>query len=449
MHTTIGGAGGHHRRRLAWRARSAGRARVARVAWAARAVMAGGLVVGLAVTGLSGATAGAAAHGHKKLGSPIVIGASLSLTGTFSAAGKAFTRGYHLWQAYQNAHGGLLGHRIVLKILSDKSTPNQASTNYETLIAHDHVKLTIGPFSSLLTLPSAKVAHRYGYALIEGAGGAPKIFQQGLPNVFDVSYPIATGLVPIAKWIASMPKSKRPKTAAYATITTIFTSSQFPAAKAILQKAGVKTVYTKVFPTETTDFTPIADTMAASKATVALVGSVDVPTVSSFMSAFETAHFDPKVLAFTSGSDQGATFLPAVGAKNAIGVINPNGWYPGIKNASSKAMVKAYIRKYGGRAATVNATTAEAYSVGEVLTQAVKATGGFTNKKIVHYLHSGKTMTSVQGPVKFNAAGENVKGLVFAFQWQTKSGKPTLEQILPTNATGSVHPLYPKPVWGS
>jgi branched-chain amino acid transport system substrate-binding protein len=414
----------------------------------ARAGFAGALVAGTALAAWSG-TSGARSATHDKLGSPVVIGASLSLSGDFSGAGKAFTQGYHLWQAYQNAHGGLLGHEIVLKIISDKSTPNQAATNYTTLIAHDHVKLTIGPFSSLLTLPSAKVAHRYGYALIEGAGGAPSIFEQHLPNVFDVSYPVATGLLPFAKWIASMPKATRPKTAAYATITTIFTSSQFPVARAILEKAGVKTVYTKVFPTETTDFTPIADGMAASNAQVALVGSVDVPTVSSFMSAFETAHYNPKALIFTSGSDEGATFLKAVGTKNAIGIMNPNGWYPGIKNALSEAMVNAYIKKYGGTATDISATTAEAYSVGEVLTQVVDATKSFTNKKIIAYLHSGKTMTSVQGAVKFNSLGENIKGLVFAFQWLTKTGKPTLEQVLPTTATGSVAPLYPKPQWGS
>jgi branched-chain amino acid transport system substrate-binding protein len=421
--------------------------------WRVRSVLlrtgiAGALVGGVALAAWGGTSGAGSAH-HQKLGSPVVIGASLSLTGTFSGSGKAFTQGYHLWEAYQNAHGGLLGHKIVLKIISDKSTPNQAATNYTTLIAHDHVKLTIGPFSSLLTLPSAKIAHRYGYALLEGAGGAPKIFEQNLPNVFDVSYPVATGLVPFAKWIASMPKSKRPKSAAYATITTIFTSSQFPTARSILVKAGVKTVYTNVFPTETTDFTPIASAIAASKAQIALVGSIDVPTVSSFMSTFETAHYNPKALIFTSGSDMGATFLKAVGTKNAIGIMNPNGWYPGFKNSLSESMVKAYIKAYGGNASGISATVAEAYSVGEVLTQVVDATHSFTNKKIIRYLHSGKTMTSVQGPVKFNKLGENIAALVFVFQWKTKTGTPTLEQVLPKKAKGSVSPIFPKPTWSS
>ena len=416
----------------------------------ARTGTAGALAAGVVLAGWAGLSAAApGAHERAAAAKPVVIGASLSLSGDFSGAGKDFTRGYHLWQAYQNAHGGLLGRKIELKIISDKSTPTQAATNYDTLIAHDHVTLTIGPFSSLLTLPSAKVAHRFGYALVEGAGGAPDIFKQHLDNVFDVSYPVATGLTPFAKWIASMPKSKRPTTAAYATITTIFTSSAFPTARSILEKAGVKTVYTKVFPTETTDFTPIADAMAASNAQIALIGSVDVPTVSAFMSAFETAHYNPKALIFTSGPDEGATFLKAVGTKNAIGIMNPNGWYPGIKNPLSEAMVKEYIKTYGGTATDVTATTAEAYSVGEVLTQAVDATHSLTNKKIIQYLHSGKTMTSVQGPVKFNALGENVDGLVFCFQWQLVHGKPTLVQVLPTNAVGSVRPLYPKPPWSS
>jgi branched-chain amino acid transport system substrate-binding protein len=411
-----------------------------------RAGIAGALVAGTMLAAWS-STSGAGSTHHEKLGSPVVIGASLSFSGDFSTSGKAFTRGYRLWAAYQNNHGGLLGHRIKLKFLSDASSPTQAASNYTTLITHDHVKLTIGPFSSLLTLASAKAARRQGYALIEGAGGAPSIFSQHLPNVFDVSYPVATGFKPVVQWIKSMSKATRPTTIAYATITTIFTSAAFPSARSALTKAGLKNVYTKVFPTETTDFTPIADAVAATNAQVALIGTVSATQVSAFMSAFETQHYNPKILVFAAGSDKGTTFLKAVGTKNALGVINPNGWYPGYLSKSSKAFVKAYLKKYGGRATDIASTAAEAYSVGQVLTQVVQAVHSFTNRKIINYLHSGKSFTSIQGPVKFNSVGENVAGLVFAFQWQTKNGKPTLVQILPKSAKGSVPAVFPKPTW--
>jgi hypothetical protein len=59
------------------------------------------------------------------------------------------------------------------------------------------------------------------------------------------------------------------------------------------------------------------------------------------------------------------------------------------------------------------------------------------------YLHSGKTLQSVQGPVKFDALGENVAAKAFTFQWQ--KGKPV--QILPPSDPNSHKAEYPKPAW--
>jgi branched-chain amino acid transport system substrate-binding protein len=315
-------------------------------------------------------------------------------------------------------------------------------TNYQKLISSDHVDLAFGPFSTLLTVPSSKVANRFGYALIEGAGGAPAVFANGLHNVFDVSLIIKDQLVTAARWLASLPKSMRPKTAAYPTSNDPFTEPQLPVARAILQKAGIKTVYTKVFPAEVTDFTPIATSVAATKAQAVLLGSVDVPTVSAFIQAFAQQHYNPKAFVATAGPDQGADFLKAV-RSNAEGVMVPNGWYPGEANALSRAMVKAYLKKYGGKASDINADVAEAYSVGEVAQQAVTAIKSLDNKKLIAYLHSGKTFNSVQGPVKFNSLGENVAIRAFTFQWQ--GGKYV--QVLPAGAKNSKKPEYPKKPW--
>lgn len=379
--------------------------------------------------------------------SPVTIGASLSLSGDFSADGQAFERGYKLWATDVNKNGGLLGHKVQLKIISDASSTSQVATNITSLINKDHVKMVFGPFSSLLTVPAAKAAHKNGYAMIEGAGGAPSVFQQNLTNVFDVSYPVATGLVPFAKWIASLPATQRPKTAAYATVTTIFTSSQFPPAQKILTKAGVKTAYTKKFPTETTDFTPIASAVAASNATIFLLGGLDVPTASAFIQTFQQAHYEPKAFIDTAGPDQGQAYIKAVGAGNATGTMVPGGWNGAFTNASSKKMVSEYIKKYGGTPSGVNADVAEGYGVGQVAAAAVKHVGSFTNAKIIKYLHSGATFTTVQGPVKFDTKGENVTGLVFEYQWQT--GGTKFNQVLPAGAPGTVgKPTYPKPNWG-
>ncbi|HET9088863.1 MAG TPA: ABC transporter substrate-binding protein, partial [Acidimicrobiales bacterium] len=173
-------------------------------------------------------------------------------------------------------------------------------------------------------------------------------------------------------------------------------------------------------------------------------GSVDVPTVSSFMQAFEQSGFSPKVFIATGGPDQGSTFIKAVGAKNANGMMVPNAWYGGSANPLSKKMVAEYVKLYGGTAAGVSSDVAEAYSVGEVIAQAVKATHGFDNQKIIKYLHSGVTLQSVQGPVHFNALGMNTTPTAFTFQWQGNK----FVQVNPVGDPNSVKVLFPKPAWG-
>jgi len=396
----------------------------------------------------TGATATSSSPSTK---APITIGASLSLTGDFSADGQAFERGYQLWASDVNKAGGLLGRQVTLKILNDNSSPTQVQTNYQTLFASDKVDLAFGPFSSLLTTPSASVAARYGYALVEGAGGAPSVFESpanvSAHNVFDVSLPIEDELIPFVNWVASLPPSQRPKTAAYPMADDPFADPPVQLAQQKLQALGVKTVYSKIFPEEESSYKPAADQVAATGAQAVLLGSTDVPTVSAFMQAFEQQHYNPKMFICAAGPDQGAAFTSAVGKGNATGMMVPNGWYPGYANPESQAMVNEYVAKYGGSPSDVNADVAEAYSVGQVMAQAVKATGGTDNAKIITYLHSGVTLSTVQGPVMFDNSGKNASAAAFTFQWQQQG--TAFKQVLPVSAAGSVTIINPKPNWTS
>jgi branched-chain amino acid transport system substrate-binding protein len=376
--------------------------------------------------------------------SPILIGTSLSLTGDFSADGQAFERGYQIWANDINSHGGLLGRKVKLVILNDNSSPTTVVTNYTDLITVKHVDLTFGPFSSLLTAPAAEVAHRYGFAFVEGAGGSPLVFSEKLPNVFDVALPVANALDPLVNWLKSLPAGQRPTSAAYPIANDPFTILQVQRAQGFLQQAGISTSYSKIFPEEVPDFLPNANLVSGKKPQLVILGSTAVPTVASFIKAFAQQHFNPKILLATAGPDQGAAFLTAVGgAAVANGVMVPNLWYPGYADPTSQAMVSEYVAKYGGSPSDVNADVAEAYSVGQITAAAVKATGSLKGSKLIAYLHSGRTFPSVEGPVQFNSLGENVKAIAFVFQWQNGQ----FVQVLPVGATGSKPILYPKPNW--
>ena len=374
---------------------------------------------------------------------PIKIGISLSLTGDFSADGQAFKQGYQLWANTVNKNGGILGRQVQLDILSDASSTTQVVTNYQKLITIDHCDIVFGPFSSLLTKPASVVANRYNYAFLEGAGGGPSVFTQGLHNLFDVSAPVANLLVSFAQYIQSLPASQRPATAAYATQDDPFTQPQVDTAKSYLEQAGIKTVSYQVYPSETTDYTPIAQKMIASKADVIVTGTL-LPDIVAYIQAFKQQHYNPKAIIATAGPDQGAQFTKAIGGATAAeGIFVPNGgWYPSINTFQNSQMVKDFLAQYGGTADNISSDVAEAFAVGQTFDQAATKIKSIDNTKLIAELHSGDTFQSVQGPEKFNDQGQNILATGYLFQWQ----KGALVSVYPASQATNT-PEYPKPNW--
>jgi branched-chain amino acid transport system substrate-binding protein len=393
-------------------------------------------------------------------GTPIRVGFTVSLTGSFSADGQAVLKGYQLWRDDVNANGGLLGRPVKLVYLNDKSDPNTAQKDYTTLISQDHVDLTVGPFSTLLTVPAGRVTHRLGYAFVEGSGGGPLVFQQKLPNLFAVSAPVADQMVPFAQWVASLPPGSRPTKAAYVMVDDPFADPTVQTAHNILAKAGVATVYNNnsALPGATAKLlepnasgtvpaaalTAAADKVIAANPQIVLIGSVDVPTVSGILNEFRRQHFNPKMIIAASGPDQGQAFLTAIGNGNASGIMVPDTWYGGLPQSLSHVMVQEYIAKYGGTASDINADVAEAYSAGEVMADAVQSVG-LNQKKIIQFLHTARLQT-VQGPAKFNSVGMNTAAATFIFQWQPVN---RFVQVLPARAAGSSPIIATKAQWVS
>lgn len=373
---------------------------------------------------------------------PIKIGISVSLSGDFSADGKATKEGYQLWADTVNKNGGLLGRKVQLEFLSDASDTTQVVTNYQKFITSDKVDLVLGPYSTLLTKPSSVVANRYGYAMVEGSGGGPSVFTQGLHNIFDVSPPIVNQMNGFTQYILSLPADQRPTTVAYATEDDPFTQPMVDQAKKLLEAGGLKTVDYQVYPAETTDFTPIAQKIISSNAQLVVLGSM-LPDMLAYVHAFKQQHFNPKAIIASAGPDQGAQFTgPIGGTSTAEGIFYPNGWDSSINIPGNAQFVKDFIAANGGTAQDISADSPEAYSAGQVLQQAVEKVHSLDNAKIITELHSGDTFQTIQGSVKFDSTGQNISGIVYVFQWQQGSVK-----IVYPSAQAAATPEYPKPNW--
>jgi len=375
---------------------------------------------------------------------PIVIGASIARSGDFSTDGKPTEQGYQLWADTINKAGGLLGRPVKLDLVSDTSTPESVTLAYQKLINVDKVDLVVGPFADFTAVAAARVAARSGYPLIEGSGTAIGVFQQGLKNLFAVSLPASNYLLSFTHYILSLPADMRPKTAVFATQDDPFLKPQIDAAKAQLEQGGIRTVTPEiVYPSETSDYTPIARKIAASGADLVMLGTVTQDCV-AYVKAFRQQHYNPKALIFASGPDQGDQFTgPIGGTKVAEGIFVPNGgWYPDIKSYQNDAFQHAYVAKYGGSANDISSDTVQAYSVMQVLEQAVKKTNSIDKARLMQELRGGNTYETLQGPVTFAADGENNTAVAFLFQWQKGNLIPVYPQ---SSAQGSAE--YPKPNW--
>ena len=409
-----------------------------------------------AACGVSNASTSGLAAGPT--GTPITVGISEPLSGPaqaqgFAADGQACLKGYQLWASDVNSHGGLLGHPVKLVVMNDEGWPASTTYDYKWLITHDHVDLTLAPFSSLLTATAATPATaKLGYALVAGSAGAPSVFSPAHHNLFSTTIPAASEMVQFAKWVVNQPG--HPLTAAYPMVNDPFADPPVQATMSYFQNHGIKAAYAAPHASSTTGnagYTNIKPSALAADARaivrknpgIVVLGSVDVPTVVAFMHEFGALHWTPKIFIAASGPDQGQAFLNAAGTSNAIGTMVPNGWFGGSPNSLSHIMVQDYIAKYGGSASDINGDVAESYSAGQALAAAVRATGGTDQSKLIAWLHNAHTtVQTVLGAAHFNAVGENVDAANNAviFQWQPGAGGTGAKfvQVLPVTAAGSV-----------
>jgi branched-chain amino acid transport system substrate-binding protein len=372
---------------------------------------------------------------------PLVIGASVSLTGDFADSGKAVKAGYDLWASTVNARGGILGRQVQIKIVDDTSSPTQVVTNYQNLINRDKVDLVFGPFSSLLTVPASQVAKRYGYAFLEPAGGGPAVFAQKLNNLFFVQpAPVVKSGDVFADWVLSLPAASRPKTAAYAELDDPFAAPIAENIRTRFEAAGIRTVYKQVYPAETQDLSPIMAKVAAAKPDVLVSGTQNQDAYGQVKSLVQLK-FSPQFMFMSNGANSPLEFPNKVGTGNVNGIMSAGDWFPGSTATGSADFTAAYIKADGGTADTIDNSTAEAYAAGQVVEEVAKQTGKIDNATIIATLHKG-TWPTLLGDLSWDAFGAP-DGSYHLIQWQ--GGK--LVPVFPAGIAKAT-PVYPKPNWG-
>jgi branched-chain amino acid transport system substrate-binding protein len=356
-------------------------------------------------------------------GEPIKIGTSLPLTGEFSQPGQAAGEGYEIWQEMVNANGGLLGRPVELVIKDDASNQNTIVADYNALISQDEVDLLLGTFSSLLNLPASAVAERYQMLYIEPAGGSPEIFNRGFTYTFFSQQATADKQGEVfARWVAGLPEDERPATAAYPTIDDPFAAPNVNGIRAILEQAGVETVYQETYAIDTRNFDTIVNAMRAADPDLVVHGAVFEDGV-GLVRAMLRAGYNPGWLYQTSAPSHGDQYAEAIGVENTEGIIYAVSHAPQANTPGNEEFVAAYDEKFGGLPPE---DAADAFAAGQVLQAAVEAVGNVEDQAAMADWLRANSVQTILGELEWADDGSPI-GEFLIGQWQNGQ----VEFILP------------------
>jgi branched-chain amino acid transport system substrate-binding protein len=384
------------------------------------------LAVGAAAVGCGSSSSGGGGGGEES-GQPVKIGASLPLTGDFSEPGKAAQQGYQVWQKMVNDSGGLLGRKVNIVVRDDASDQNTVVADYNALISREKVNLLLGTFSSLLNLPASTVAERNRMLYVEPAGGAPEIFSRGYQYLFFAQQATADHQGDLfAKYILSLPPDQRPKTAAYPSLDDPFAVPVLEGIRAKLEKAGIKTVYKKVYPADTQNFDAIANAVKSANPDLLVHGATFADGV-GFIRALDKVGFDPKYFFETSAPSFADQFSKGVGVKNTQGIFYAVSWTPEATTPGNKQFLDAYHKMFGNTTPAEDA--ADAFATAQVMQAAAKAVGSIDDQaKLADWLRT-HTVQTILGPLRWSETGAP-RGEFLIGQWQNGQS----EIVLPKEA---------------
>jgi branched-chain amino acid transport system substrate-binding protein len=347
---------------------------------------------------------------------PIVIGASLPLTGNFSEPGTAAHQGYQVWAEMVNESEELfLGRPVELVVVDNASDQDTAVADYEKLITVDEVDLVVGPFSSFLVIPTSEVAARYGYAFVEPAGGAPDVFNRGLDNIFFAQpAPSSRQAVPLAEYILGLPEDERPTTYAVVSMDDPFTLGVMESAKELLTDGGLELVFDEIYAPETTDFSAIAIQVADLDPDL-IMGGTQLEDSVGQIRAYQEAGYQPRFAYFTTGPSLPVPFSEALGEATE-GIFASISWFPEANTFQNAEFVEKYVEMFEVEAGDIPEDAANAFTVGQVLQQAAVNIESIDNAELIEELHSA-TFDTVVGPLSFDEVGAP-EGSYMLLQWQ-------------------------------
>jgi len=374
---------------------------------------------------------------------PLRIGASLSQTGPYAAAGQNELRGYRLCAKHANEKGGVLGRRIDLIVEDDQSKAPTAVAIYEKLITQRKVDAILGPYNSSIVEAVADVAEKHRMPMVAASGSVTSIYKKGRRFVFMVNSPSEVYL----EGFIDMAAKRGLKTVALIHEDTLFPKAAAQGALELAKKRGLSVVLVEALPKGTTDFSAILTKVRVANPDVLAAAVEDAVAITRQL---RELNVNPKMFAVTVGVDL-PQFYQLLG-RGAEFVYGPSQWeaelvtlragglipiarqYPGARE-----FVESHRKEFPG--AEISYHSANGYGGCQVLMEAIRRAGSLDSEKVRDAILK-LDLNTVFGAFKVDPDGFQIAHKMVIFQWQ--DGKKVIvwpDELAPGK------PRFPTPPW--
>jgi branched-chain amino acid transport system substrate-binding protein len=377
-------------------------------------------------TALAGAllVAGCASKQDPGAGSPagadkLVLGASLSLTGSLAREGNLTKEGYEVCKQVVNAKGGVpVGDKklmLDIEFQDDASKPDTAGQVVDNYNGKG-IKLVLGPYGSATTEAAAAVIERNNQVMAEGAGADDKIFNKGYKRTFAVLSPAKSYVASMVQAIYDLADPK-PKTIAFVSADDGFSKTAAAGGVAKAKELGFEVVAEEYVPNGTSDVST-ALTKIKPKNPDVILGSVHLAEGIAIIKQSKELGLAPKGFGETVAPPT-PDFVKTLAA-SAEGVLGSSQWT--TKTAGSDKYfgtateyATTFAGQFSGRQPQYHGAEATAACLAMVL--AVEKAGSIEPDKVRDALAALDT-PSFFGPLKFTEKGQNLTKQMVVIQIQ-------------------------------
>jgi branched-chain amino acid transport system substrate-binding protein len=359
---------------------------------------------------------------------PIVIGSTLSLSGTFAATGIIHKLAGEQFVARLNANGGLLGRQVNWLVRDDESDQAKVSSLYEQLITQDKVDLIIGPYATPNILSAMAVAQRHSFTMPQHTAVLAPLMTYGcqFPGWSIGSAPNEYVPNMLFDAVASLPTP--PKRVAILTnqngstdFVSYGTGDNKVGMVSIAKDRGLTVVLEKRYPPTTNNWSELATQVRDARPDLVINDGLGVDPVGLLQAMAQLRYRPPMMFSLFPAPGPPLGLGAASDGMLAVSLFEPNqatldrlGGDAGQIVADFATRAKAANLPYP----VFETQAAASWNAWEILVAGVKGANSLDQKAICDSLHASGAETTFSGKLAFDAKLNNF--------WPSTSG---LKQI--------------------